>query len=531
MPAPTFSLNGTDALVLVLSSSLIGCWWLDRHWHSRERRALPPGPPGKFGGLLGNLGEMAGFEPWKRLAKWGQVYGSDLVYLRSFGTGVLVINSSSAVTELFEKQSSFYSDRPTFTMAGELIGLDQGLGFAHYGPHWRMMRKLAQRALGTEAIKKYHGVQEDVIALFLHSLVEQPDEFAKALHLASGRIIQSVTYGFAVNTPSELYLHDMEKTMEMVTEYVRPGAFLVDIFPFLKHLPAWFPFNTIHKTAAAGRELLLRSSDRPFGHVKQLVKEGRAPPSYVADGLAGIYEGEQKGPEGERGVDVEYCVKWSANTMYGAGSETTYGTVIEALYLLALHPEIQARAYAEIEAALGSSTSDQFTVLERLPSIADRPALPYVNALVKEVYRYNPVVPMGLPRRSEKDGWLGGKFIPKDTLIIPNVWALSRDRVSGIPPEQFEPARFLEDHLPRPAVDPLTYTFGFGRRICPGRFLGDNSVFLFISGLIATFEISMPEGTDISFVPGLVSYPQPFKVNLVPRSEQIITAVKTAAMV
>lgn len=89
----------------------------------------------------------------------------------------------------------------------------------------------------------------------------------------------------------------------------------------------------------------------------------------------------------------------------------TYGTVIEALYLLALHPEVQARAYAEIEAALGSSTSDQLTILERLPSITDRPALPYVNALVKEVYRYNPVVPMGLPRRSEKDGWLGGKFI------------------------------------------------------------------------------------------------------------------------
>ena len=72
---------------------------------------------------------------------------------------------------------------------------------------------------------------------------------------------------------------------------------------------------------------------------------------------------------------------------------------------MTMHPEIQHKAQAEIDRVIGS---------DRLPTLADQPNLPYVNALVKEVLRWNPVGPLGklaaflrsrgwVPVRSKKD--------------------------------------------------------------------------------------------------------------------------------
>jgi len=51
-----------------------------------------------------------------------------------------------------------------------------------------------------------------------------------------------------------------------------------------------------------------------------------------------------------------------------------------------MYPEVQRKAQAEI---------DRFIESDRLPTLADQPSLPYVDALVKEVLRWNPVTPLG----------------------------------------------------------------------------------------------------------------------------------------
>lgn len=55
---------------------------------------------------------------------------------------------------------------------------------------------------------------------------------------------------------------------------------------------------------------------------------------------------------------------------------------------MTLHPDIQARAKAELDAVLGAN-------YHRLPSFSDRDSLPYVNAIVLEILRWNPAVPLG----------------------------------------------------------------------------------------------------------------------------------------
>lgn len=80
---------------------------------------------------------------------------------------------------------------------------------------------------------------------------------------------------------------------------------------------------------------------------------------------------------------------------------------------MAIHPEVQRKAQAELDSVVGP---------DRLPEHADRDALPYINAIVKEALRYQNVTPLGVVHRSMADDEYNGYFLPKGTLVLPNVW-------------------------------------------------------------------------------------------------------------
>ena len=80
---------------------------------------------------------------------------------------------------------------------------------------------------------------------------------------------------------------------------------------------------------------------------------------------------------------------------------------------MSLHPNVQRRAQAELDAVVGPA---------RLPDFGDRPALPYVNAIIREVLRWMPAVPLGLAHSTEADDEFGGYFVPGGSIIIANIW-------------------------------------------------------------------------------------------------------------
>jgi len=111
----------------------------------------------------------------------------------------------------------------------------------------------------------------------------------------------------------------------------------------------------------------------------------------------------------------------------------TVSAIYSFFLALTLHPEVLKKAQSEIDAVVGS---------ERLPTFADRPHLPYINALVLEVFRWHTVVPTGesissivlkganilntaVPHRVMQDDIHEGHFIPKGALVIPNIWYVS----------------------------------------------------------------------------------------------------------
>lgn len=102
-------------------------------------------------------------------------------------------------------------------------------------------------------------------------------------------------------------------------------------------------------------------------------------------------------------------------------------------------------------------------------------------------------------------------------------------------PMSFDPQRFLEKRS-TPEPDPRKVVFGFGRRVCPGRFFAEDTLFMTVASILSAFSISKPvkDGREVNLDPGFkdsfVSSPLPFELSIRPRhekSEQLIRAIET----
>ena len=154
--------------------------------------------------------------------------------------------------------------------------------------------------------------------------------------------------------------------------------------------------------------------------------------------------------------------------------------MMRAFFLaMALYPEVQKKAQKELDAVVGA---------ERLPDFSDRPSLPYVSALVKELLRWHPATPMGVPHRILADDEYNGHTIPAGATIFVNIWCVHlflcfwlcyeyadllhptrdilRDPELYPQPDEFIPERFLDrtGSVDVRGRDPADVAFGFGRR-------------------------------------------------------------------
>ncbi|KAK1224075.1 hypothetical protein PQX77_008405 [Marasmius sp. AFHP31] len=182
---------------------------------------------------------------------------------------------------------------------------------------------------------------------------------------------------------------------------------------------------------------------------------------------------------------------------------------------MALHPEYQLLAQKEIDRVVGS---------ERLPDYGDKEKLPFVNALLAETLRWNPVTPLALDHRALYDDKYQGYRIPAGAKVVGNAWAALHDEsLYGPDPLDFNPNRFIRQDGQQPP-SPELIAFGFGLRICPGRYLALNTAYLTMAHLLSTFTIAKAvdnEGNEVQprveYSPTLISHPLPFQCRFIPR--------------
>ncbi|KAF7334975.1 Cytochrome P450 [Mycena venus] len=157
--------------------------------------------------------------------------------------------------------------------------------------------------------------------------------------------------------------------------------------------------------------------------------------------------------------------------------------MIVFMFAMLLHPECQLKAQKEIDSVVGSS---------RLPSFEDRGKLPYLDHIGLKDYfwRWKPVLPLGIPHRSTEKDVYRGMHIPKGSIVVPNVRGMSLDESVYHNPKSFYPERFLPQPLGHGEPHFASSAFGYGRRICPGLHLAENSLWIAIATILATCNIT-----------------------------------------
>ncbi|EGN92984.1 hypothetical protein SERLA73DRAFT_190371 [Serpula lacrymans var. lacrymans S7.3] len=278
---------------------------------------------------------------------------------------------------------------------------------------------------------------------------------------------------------------------------MRPNGFYVDGFPFLKYVPGYASYLKQWHQDEIG---LYR---RQLQRVEDELASGDSGPSFAR------YLIENPNEHGLSEGEMAYL----SGAFYGAGADTTAVAITIMVMAAARFPEAQAKVQEELDEVIGHG---------RAPSFADQSLLPQLQAWILETLRWRPVVLLGFCHRATKDIVWNNFLIPSGTTVLGNHWTISRDAKVFPNPETFDPQRWLDDN--GQVRDNLKFfSFGFGRRVCPGQQVGHRSLFITAALLLWAFKLSEDPSAPIddkAFSDGVVAFLQPFTVKFEPRFEE-----------
>ncbi|KZW00539.1 cytochrome P450 [Exidia glandulosa HHB12029] len=482
------------------------------------RHRLPPGPPGWP--LIANLFDVPRKYEWLAFAEWAKRYG-DITSLRVFGNTIVILNAARDINELFRRRGLLFAGRPHSVMS-ELSGWEGSIGVTSPGDRLRIMKRFATKHMGPLAHERLATsfVDEEVTSCLRRLLRSQqrPADPRQQLRRMAGSIILRNAYGYEVTSDDDAMITLCETAIGTFAKSRAP-VWLVDAFPILRYLPSWLPNAGFkrqalewRKTVEKARRAVTEWADTQTDRV----------PTYPSLLSARSEESQH--------LDILDDVIFDLST---AGIETVQAVAATLFLVLALHPDVQSRAQKEI---------DDVTNGKRLPQYEDRPRLKYVNAIVKEVYRWRGVANIGIPHRAQEGIEYQGYYIPANSIVISNIWSVFQNPEKYPDPMRFDPDRYLDPSMgqlqDKAATaslsadtvneDPSRYVFGVGLRACPGKYIADASVFLLAAQSLATCTIGEAVDYDgkpltpltVQYLPGAVTQPAPFKCKVRPRSPE-----------
>ncbi|KAI0062668.1 CyP450 monooxygenase [Artomyces pyxidatus] len=522
----TYSFNTLDLKLVVVPSVFLMSMLFKAYRDRRRRRGLPFPPGPRPLPVVGNLFDIPLEYSWKAYAEWSKTYGNHIISLTVLGKVIVVLNSHKPARDLIDKRSAMYSARPHVPFH-DLTGWGWIVPVAPYDDAWRAKRRILDHGMRPNAAIHYQPMQKAKTHDFLKSLASGPEKFREHINHFQGAIIMSSVYGYDVSEHGDKYLGAANEMNDLGVRTMLPGALFVNDLPILKYLPEWLPGMGFKELARQGRRLADEVRYAPFEFVKNGMHTGTARPSITLANLEQIEDIDS--PESARALEL---IAEASGSLYSAGADTTVSTLASFFLMLAQYPDTQKKAQAELDAVTGR---------ERLPDYSDRPRLPYIDAICKELLRWNVVTPIALPHAAMQDDEYNGYFIPRGATVIANTWQVSRtvhrihltldfrailhDPTVYPDPETFRPERFLTEDGNVKDDPTLSAAFGFGKRVCPGRHLVDMTLFIFVTSVLSVFTVAKAKDAQGHEIPvdcvlstsTLISYPEPFKCSITPR--------------
>lgn len=350
----------------------------------------------------------------------------------------------------------------------------------------------------------------------LYQFLQEPENFLHHIRRYSNALTTTMVFGWRTSTYEDEKMKQLFDGFSQFADLNQQGAAaMVDFFPILRRLPEFLlPTKRKAKILHQHEKALYLSH---WLNAKKSIEAGTIPPCFCV----GVAEAQKK----DGFTDDEAC--YISGTLLEAGSDTTSSTLYAFIQAMVLYPDVQKLAQEEIERVVGS---------KRLPTMEDADDLPFIRCCVKETLRWMPTTILGaVPHAANQDDIYMGYVIPKGAAVMNNVWSINMDPSRYENPRKYDPRRFGNNtkSLYDSAVDPDVsqrdqFTFGAGRRICPGIHVAERSLFLGISRVLWSFDITPALNKDGSLnmpdpeklTQGFVCMPEKFKAMITVRSQE-----------
>ncbi|XP_071944060.1 cytochrome P450 2U1-like [Antedon mediterranea] len=439
------------------------------------RRNLLPGPWGIPGlGIIPFLGS----QPQQTLVRYSKKYGP--VFSGYLGSRLVVfVNDFKSMKQMFAKSGDTFNDRPKLLVIDEI---SHGKGLANGYLHLQLKEKRRFtmkifRSLGigksrfeNTIVNELEYIKTELLEVANTSVEYDPQHI---IENAVSNIICGIVFGkrYKYDDPKfNRFLSTLYAIFEMLSQ-----SSVLNFLPILRYIPGSGWKTVMNKIDTIMNEFIKFELKE---HTETI--DVNNPRDFIDEFLKTKFELENAG-ENTDAFDQESAEQVVVD-LFAAGTETTASTLKWAILYLALNPDIQAKVYDEIESVCGQTNP---------PTLKDRPKLVYTEAVMMEVTRIRPAVPLGVPHGVLHDTYYEGHFIPKGTTVIQNVWAALHDQTTWQEPEKFKPERFIDERCNIIKNEELI-PFSIGRRSCPGEQLARINLYLFFTHLVHQFKFELP---------------------------------------
>jgi cytochrome P450 len=407
------------------------------------------------------------------LAFWPEsTYRSEFFAKRMLRRWIFVANSPDTVEHVLVRRHHLYERKSPYMRKALEPLLGDGL-FASDGETWRRRRAIQAPAFSAANLRRFGAVMaacaSEMRAAWRARAGHAPMRVLPEMARLTAEIIGRTMFGDALGP---------ERTARLVAGFsaYQAGIEQFDIGEFFG-LPGWFPRTPQWKRALAAARDVHALVDEVLA---RRLREG-ADGSTLAGLLLANHESRTPG-----GLTLEQ-VRNEAVVIFMAGHETTANALAWAWYLLALHPQAEARLHEELARVLGG----------RDAAYDDVPALRYTRAVIEEAMRLYPPVPI-LSRECLGDDVIRDRLVPKGSIMLVVPWLLHRHELYWERPHEFVPERFLPDwprRHPRFAYVP----FSAGPRICLGAAFGLTEAVICLATLAQAFRLRLAPGARVGY--------------------------------
>ncbi|RSM00032.1 hypothetical protein CEP52_009360 [Fusarium oligoseptatum] len=502
-----------------VSIALVGAvvaWLLKRYLSGRGKGPLPPGP--KPAPVIGNIHQLPKSLQWLHLYHWSKEYGP-IMHLSMGGQPLIILSTHQAAHDLLNRRSGQYSHRPRMVMAGELVTKNMHMLLRPYDERYKLHQRMEAPLLTLRSASTYRPLQDIESRQLLFDVLGQSNEvgekgvdFHHHHERAMASFIYCMNYGYRLKTGYEQELMDGKKVQAEFARTGQVGAYIVDSFPSLNYLPK---FLAPWKKEA--EELYELERQLHVGNLKKgLNNRGWNFSKYM-----------EASPEATDMPTEELA--FDLGILADAGLDTS--TVALDWFIVAWI------TCGERWVGKAQKLLDEVVGRDRMPTFEDRPKLAYIDAIASETLRWRPVVVGGVPHFTKKADTYMGYYIPANSIVLGNAYAITRDESSdGSPTRPIQKEANIDAcGFNTTALKDLPHTgFGFGRRVCTGRIIARNQLFIQMARMLWAFnvEAGINETTgekhnvdDMDCTEGFVTLPKPFKAVYHPRGQWVRDAI------